>query len=47
MLRLSPQAYEALRAIMAKAGVTEETRAINQVLLDYQRDLPSMPTPNT
>lgn len=47
MLRLSPQAYQALRSIMAKAGVTEETRAINQVLLDFQRDLPSMPTPNT
>lgn len=39
MLRLSPDAYEALKFIMELAGATKETGAINQAIIDRKNDL--------
>ena len=39
MLRLSPEAHEALKVIMTITGGTQETSAINQVLIDKRNDL--------
>lgn len=33
MLRLSPEAYEALRFLMKAMGITQETAMINQLLI--------------
>jgi hypothetical protein len=39
MLRLTPEAHEALKAIMTATGSTQETAAINQALVARKADL--------
>lgn len=39
MLRLTPEGLDALRTIMAIGGLTQETEAINQALVERKQDL--------
>jgi hypothetical protein len=39
MLRLTPEGLDALKAIMALGGLTQETEAINQALISRKLDL--------
>ncbi len=39
MLRLTPEGLDALRTIMALSGLTQETEAINQALVERKQDL--------
>lgn len=44
MLRLSPEAYDALKTIMAMEKIGTETRVINQVLIERKQQLLCKPT---
>jgi hypothetical protein len=46
MLRLSPEAHEALKVIMAIMGGTQETAAINQALIERKSELLRISTQN-
>ena len=46
MLRLSPEAHEALKIIMALSGSTQETASINQALIAWKHELLQASTKN-